>query len=302
MKVPISVLIPAKNEEDNIAQCLQSVEWADEVLVVDSQSADRTADIACEMGATVIQFHYQGRGPKKKNWALGTLPFRNDWILIVDADERITDPLRDEIIDAIKSETIAGYYLNRKYYFLGRWIKHCGWYPSWNLRLFKHKLGRYEIFPQGAGDDRVGDNEVHEHVILKGDSQYLKNDMLHTENKDLFVWMEKHNRYSTWEAAVAGDLILDRTGSRVRARLFGNPEEIKRRLRQIFLRLPCKSALRFLYMYVIRFGFLDGVAGYYFCRLHAAHQLVIAAKRYERQMVLTERTGAQQKASGPWNE
>jgi glycosyltransferase involved in cell wall biosynthesis len=168
-KAPISVLIPVKNEEQNIRACLESVKWADEIFVVDSHSEDKTVEIAQEYTDKIIQFHYVPGGPKKKNWSLENLPFAHEWVLIIDADERITPELRDEICDVIQRDETDGYYINRRFIFLGEWIKHCGWYPSWNLRLFKHLLGRYELL--GTDEQAsIGDNEVHEHVILKGGS------------------------------------------------------------------------------------------------------------------------------------
>ena len=280
-KLPVSVIIPAKNEEANIEACLRSVEWADEVFVVDSQSIDRTASIAESLGASVVQFHYNGRWPKKKNWALENLPFRNEWVLILDADERIPPELRDELGDVISKANYDGYYLNRKFIFLGRWIKHCGWYPNWNLRLFKHALGRYEFLGEGTEDTRTGDNEVHEHVILKGRVGYSKNDMLHEDYRDLFHWIERHNRYSSWESQVYSNLRTDDSLKTIGAGLFGEPLQRRRFIKKIWVHLPFRPTLKFILMYVFKLGFLDGVAGYYFCRLHSHHEFAIKAKRYE---------------------
>jgi glycosyltransferase involved in cell wall biosynthesis len=206
-KVPVSVLIPAKNEEENLPACLESVARADEVFVVDSQSEDRSVEIAESYGAKVVQFHFNGRWPKKKNWSLENLPFNNDWVLIVDCDERITPELWDEIATAIQDANHGGYYLNRRVFFLGKWIRHGGKYPDWNLRLFRHAQGRYENL-KTEGIRNTGDNEVHEHVVIDdGAVGYLKNDMLHEDFRDLFHWLERHNRYSNWEARVYYNLL-----------------------------------------------------------------------------------------------
>ncbi|NET60932.1 MAG: glycosyltransferase family 2 protein, partial [Symploca sp. SIO2E6] len=143
-KVPVSVLIPAKNEEVNLPACLESLSRADEVFVVDSQSSDRSVEISESYGASVVQFHFNGYWPKKKNWSLANLTFSHPWVLIVDCDERITPQLWDEIALAIQNPDYNGYYLNRRVYFLDQWIRHGGKYPDWNLRLFKHEKGRYE--------------------------------------------------------------------------------------------------------------------------------------------------------------
>jgi glycosyltransferase involved in cell wall biosynthesis len=144
LNIPVSVLIPAKNEEANLAACLESVARADEVFVVDSQSSDCSVEIAKSYGANIVQFQFNGRWPKKKNWSLENLAFRNEWVLIVDCDERITPELWQEIAVAIQNPENSGYYINRKVFFLGKWIRYGGKYPDWNLRLFKHKQGRYE--------------------------------------------------------------------------------------------------------------------------------------------------------------
>ncbi|MBD0362216.1 MAG: glycosyltransferase family 2 protein, partial [Coleofasciculus sp. C3-bin4] len=179
-KIPVSVLIPAKNEEANLPACLESVARADEVFVVDSKSRDRSVEIAESLGANVVQFDFNGRWPKKKNWSLENLPFHNEWVLIVDCDERITPELWDEIAVAIQNPNYNGYYLNRRVYFLGKWIRHGGKYPDWNLRLFKHQKGRYENLSTEEIRN-TGDNEVHEHVILEGAVGYLKKDMEHMD-------------------------------------------------------------------------------------------------------------------------
>ncbi len=137
----VSVIVPVKNEEDNLRRCLPALAWADEVFVVDSQSSDETADIAAEHGATVVQFRFNGTFPKKKNWALENLPLRNEWVLIVDADEVVPEELAEEIARRTEADEADGFYLNMKYYFLGRRIKHCGYAEAWNLRLFKHRAG-----------------------------------------------------------------------------------------------------------------------------------------------------------------
>lgn len=280
-KLPVSVLIPAKNEQANLAACLESVARADEVFVVDSQSSDRSIEISESYGAKVVQFHFNGRWPKKKNWALDNLPFSNEWVLIVDCDERITPELWDEIAIAIQNPEYEGYYLNRKVFFLGKWIQHGGRYPDWNLRLFKHKTGRYENL--GTEEIRnTGDNEVHEHVILQGKSGYLKNDMLHIDFRDVFHWLERHNRYSNWEARVYLNILTgkDESGT-IGANLFGDAVQRKRYLKKTWVRLPFKPLIRFILIYIVQRGFLDGKPGYIYARLMSQYEYQIGVKLYE---------------------
>jgi glycosyltransferase involved in cell wall biosynthesis len=280
-KIPISVLIPAKNEESNLPACLESLQRADEVFVVDSQSSDRSVEIAKTYGANVVQFQFNGRWPKKKNWSLDNLPFRNEWVLIVDCDERIPPELWDEISTAIQNPDYDGYYLNRKVFFLGKWIRYGGKYPDWNLRLFKHKQGRYENLNTEEVPN-TGDNEVHEHVVLDGSVGYLKNDMLHIDFRDIYHWLDRHNRYSNWEARVYFNLLngKDDTGT-IGAKLFGDAVQRKRFLKKLWVRLPFKPMLRFMLFYIIRLGFLDGKAGYIYGRLLSQYEYQIGVKLYE---------------------
>ncbi len=284
-KLSVSVIVPVKNEERNIAACLESVAWADEIWLVDSHSTDRTCDIAKQFGAKVVQFDYTGGFPKKKNWALQNLNFKHEWVLLLDADERVMPELQTEIAEVLKqADSADGYYLNRRLIFLGRWIKHCGWYPSWNLRLFKYRLGRFER-PHAEDVENAGDVEVHEHVLLNGRTDYLKHDLLHEDFKSIYHFIERHNRYSNWEARVYSNLAAGESGaSSVKASMFGSPIERKRFIKQLWSRMPFRPMLRFVWMYFVKLGFLDGRAGLIFCTLMTMHEAVIAAKIYEQQL------------------
>lgn len=279
-KIPISVLIPAKNEQLNLPACLKSVARADEIFVVDSQSSDRSGEIAESHGAQVVQFHFNGRWPKKKNWALQNLPFRNEWVLIVDCDERIPKELWDEMAIAIENGNCDGYYLNRKVYFLGRWIRHGGKYPDWNLRLFKHKLGRYENL-QLDYIPNSGDNEVHEHVILDGKEGYLKNDMDHIDFRDIYEWLARHNRYSNWEAGFYDKLLKGELNDGIVPNPLQEGPARTRFLRMVWARLPFKPLLRFFLFYFVRLGFLDGKPGYIYASLLSQYEYQIWVKFYE---------------------
>src|SRR5215207_118399 len=178
MKVPISILIPIRNEAANLPRCLESVAWADEVFVVDSASTDGSQQIAEAHGAKVVQFQFNGTWPKKKNWSLENLPFRHEWVFILDADE-VLPPETEEEFRAIVNDPSpkrTGYWINRRFMFMDRWLKHA-YYPNWNLRLFRHYLGRYEQLTDV--NTASGDNEVHEHVIVQGSTGHLKCEMDH---------------------------------------------------------------------------------------------------------------------------
>jgi glycosyltransferase involved in cell wall biosynthesis len=272
------VIVPVKNEAENLRRCLPALAWADEVFVVDSQSSDATARVAAEHGATVVQFHFGGTFPKKKNWALENLPFRNEWVLIVDADEVVVPELADEIQTRIGTGEADGYYLNMKYFFLGRRIKHCGYAEAWNLRLFKHRLGRYEKMPVAAGTN-TGDNEAHEHVELQGKALRLAHELDHHAYPSVAVWVEKHNRYAIWEAAMYERFLSEPIPSTI-----GRGKQFKRLLKKIYLRLPMRPLVRFAYAYGFRLGFLDGRPGLVFCGLLAFYDFLAWANVYERRL------------------
>jgi len=274
LAVPVSVLIPVKNEEKNLAACLQSVSWADECTVVDSGSTDRTKEISAEYGAKLVPFSWQPGNLKKKNWALQNCKFGNDWVLILDADERITESLAGEIADVIKSHKFNGYYLNRRFFFLGKWIRHAGYFPSWNLRLFRRGFARYEFMPDYSS--RTGDNEVHEHMILEGEAGKLEAPMDHYAYPDVFTFLEKHNRYSNWEATCNQSTQDFADSSRS-----GFVITVKRLAKRAARKIPFPHWARFIYHYAIRAGFLDGLAGYFFCHLLAEYEFQIWVKRYE---------------------
>jgi glycosyltransferase involved in cell wall biosynthesis len=273
---PVSILIPAKNERGNIEECIRSAQFAEEIVVVDSQSTDGTPDLALMLGAQVVDFVWNGSYPKKKNWALQNIPWRHDWVFILDADERITSDLAAEIRTCVSQSASDGFYVNRRFWFLDGWLKHCGYYPSWNLRLFKHALGRYEQ-PTGADQSKSGDNEVHEHVVLNGPVGWLKADMEHYAFPSIEVWIEKHNRYSNWEARIA----LEADQAQVADHKLAPALAHKRRLKSLAQRLPFRPLLRFFYHYVLRAGFLDGYRGYVFCRLMGMYEFWNLSKRRE---------------------
>jgi hypothetical protein len=181
----------------------------------------------------------------------------------------------------IQDPDYNGYYLNRRVFFLGQWIRYGGKYPDWNLRLFKHKSGRYENL-NTEDIPNTGDNEVHEHVILDGKVGYLKNDMLHIDFRDIYHWLERHNRYSNWEARVYYNILTgnDESGT-IGANLFGDAVQRKRFLKKIWVKLPFKPLLRFILFYFIRLGFLDGKAGYIYGRLLSQYEYQIGVKLYE---------------------
>jgi glycosyltransferase involved in cell wall biosynthesis len=266
------VLIPTFNEEVNLPDCLASVcGWAEDVWVVDSFSTDRTVEIAREAGVNVVQHPFEGYA-QQKNWALESLPFRGEWVLILDADERVSPELAAEIsgIVAADGNGYDGFYLNRKLIFYGKWIRHCGWYPSWNLRLFRRGHGRYE------------QREVHEHLLLDGKAGYCRYDLIHEDLRDMSFWIAKHNRYSSQEACELDRVRRGVSTAGLQASFFKGSLERKRFIKErIWPRLPIRAFLSFFYWYFFRLGFLDGKHGFLFCQMHAVFEQFTTAKLWE---------------------
>jgi glycosyltransferase involved in cell wall biosynthesis len=267
----VSVLVPTLQERANLADCLASVAWSDDVVVVDSGSWDGTREIARRAGARVVDFRWDGRWPKKKGWALRNVEWRNPWLLLLDADERVPPGLASEIQAAAAADLRAGYLIDRRFHFMGRWIRHCGYSPSWNLRLVRWAAARFERIVDG--ETGSGDNEVHEHLLVDGSVGRLQGRLDHYAWPDVATFVEKHNRYSSWEAAVE---VRGGVGGELPGPLAG-----RRRLRRLARRLPFRPAARFLYSYVLRGGFLDGYPGYALCRLLASYELQSTLKAAE---------------------
>lgn len=270
--------MPVLNEEENLSAGLASVAWADEIVVVDSHSTDATAEIAEALGARVVQFEYNDPKVKKKTWALRYLELRNDWVFLLDADERVTPELGAEIARAIANDGPDGYLVDREFIFMDRSLR-C-FRPNWNLRLFRR--GRGHIEDLGLHDlPGTGDNEIHEHVVVDGPVGLLQSPLLHDDYRGITPWLDRHNRYATWEAHLYGKLRAEPLLPVLRQLRTANPLARKRALRLLWVRLPYRPPLRFLVWYFARRGFLDGRAGFIFCVLMAYYELTINIKLRE---------------------
>ncbi|HET6567974.1 MAG TPA: glycosyltransferase family 2 protein [Rhodothermales bacterium] len=277
-RVPVSILIPTRNEAQNLPRCLAPLrDWADEIVVVDSGSTDGTQDVAASCGARVLQFSYSGGWPKKRQWALDTYPWRNDWILLLDADEILLDPIKAEIAEAIRSPEHDGYWLCFQLFFLGRQLRHGG-FDLWKLFLFRRGKGRYEL-RLGAQDERMSDIEIHEHVVVDGRVGRLRNPVRHENWNSLYRYIQKHNEYSEWEARV----YLEGQQGELPPSLFGSQAQQRRWLKAKLFRVPGFPLITFLYHYVIRLGFLDGKPGLIYCGLKGVQRFHSKAKLHELQ-------------------
>lgn len=276
-KLPITVIIATKNEECNIRECLESIRWAQQVCLVDSQSTDDTIRIADEEGAEVHQFVYDGGWPKKRNWALEKISIENDWILVLDADERVSEELQLEIKNAIQQDDVNGFYIRWKFIFLDRWMKY-SWSHGWMLRLFRRGKGKYEDL--GMRGEGGWDAEVHENIVVDGKCGRLKSPLVHDTRQDLEFWIRKQNEFSTWNAKRRIQQ-LQQPFPPFRDLWGTDPSRKRRWLKSLFIRLPGKPMLMFLYLFIFKRGFLDGREGWYFCVLRAIHEFNVNAKVFE---------------------
>jgi len=228
----LSVIIITKNEAENIRACLDSVKWADEIIVVDSGSSDATVEICRELGAKVHEHDWPGFG-MQKNRALSYAT--NEWIFSIDADERVTPALQAQLINAMESESKHGFYVPRLSQFCGRFIRHAGWYPDYVLRLFMRTKGRFS------------DDMVHERVILEGTAGRLSSPLLHYSYLNQADVQRKTGQY-----AKAGAMQMLKNGKTA-----------------TLADAPLRAGWAFIRTYFLRLGLLDGIAGFNIALMNA---------------------------------
>jgi len=280
-QLPLSAIVATRNEARNLPRCLESLRDAGEVYVIDSQSTDSTIEVAKSYGAHVVQFHYKGGWPKKRQWAMDSIPLSYDWILLIDADEALTPELVSEIRQAIQNPTFDGYYINLRMFFLGRELRHSG-ASFYKLLLFRRGKARYECRLKEQ-DDSMADMEVHEHVVVQSESKprvaKLNNALLHHNVESLSHYILKHDKYSNWEARTWFE--GDANAKDLPPSLVGSQAQRRRWLRKMFFEVPGSPLLFFLYKYILCLGFLDGIPGLIYCGLQGVQFFHIKAKIYE---------------------
>ena len=279
-KLPVSVIVAARNEEKNLPRCLEALRNVGEVYVIDSGSTDATSEIARSFGAKLVQFHYQGGWPKKRQWAIENLPLGFDWIFLVDADEALTPQLEEEIRGAICDPSINGYYISLRMYFLGRLLRHGG-AGFWKLSLFRRGKGGYECRLKDQ-DFSMADMEIHEHVAVDGATARLKNPLAHRNVESLSRYIRKHDEYSNWEAKV---WLESEANGQIAPSFFGTQAQRRRWLKSKFLGIPGAPLWFFLFKYLFNLGFLDGVPGLIYCGFQAVQVFHVKSKIYELRRV-----------------
>ncbi|MCB1823756.1 MAG: glycosyltransferase family 2 protein [Candidatus Competibacteraceae bacterium] len=281
LKLPITVLLATKNEEVNLPRCLAALVPVERVIVLDSNSTDATPNIALQYGAEVVQFDYGGGYPKKRQWALDNLTLTTPWILLLDADEVVPNTLWWEIGEAIhKLDTPDAYLITKGFHFLGRRFNHGGFSHSAVL-LFKTGTARFE---QLFDDDSSGlDMEIHERVVVDGRIGKLDTPLIHEDFKGLEAYINRHNKYSTWEAQLRYRyLTTGQYGKKtIVPRFLGNSQEQRRFIKTLIIRVPLEQWLWFAYHYFFRLGFLEGRAGLIACQIRASYIAQVKAKIYE---------------------
>lgn len=274
-------MLAVRNEAVNLPRCLAALGPAQKIYVIDSHSTDATARIAEDAGAEVVQFDYRGGYPKKRQWAFDHLPICTPWIFLLDADEVVPEPLWREIASVIVAPDAQDAYMIKKgFHFLGRRFRFGGFSHSAVL-LIRTSRGRFEKL---FDDDRQGlDMEVHERLIVDGPVGQLDTPLIHEDFKGLEAYIDRHNKYSTWEARVRHQYLTKGVYGQmtIRPRLLGNFQERRRFIKSLIVHLPCEHWLWFLYHYVICLGFLEGRPGLIASQIRASYIAQVRAKLHE---------------------
>lgn len=275
----ITVIVPVKNEEKNLAKCLRPLQgWANEILVVDSQSKDRTEEIAMEHGAKVIQFYYKGGWPKKRQFILDTYHFRTAWIMLLDSDEILSEANKKFISQAVEVNEYDAFFLNFKLEFLGRMLRHAHGGLR-KLSLFKIGKAHYERRLE-AQDESMADMEIHEHVVSKGPIGQIKSPILHRNLNNMSRYIIKHDEYSNYEARVH----LNGTDEELKASFWGTKEQRRRYLKKHLITNAWSPFFYFIYRFLIKGGFRDGRPGFFYILYQCIYLYFISAKMYEIQI------------------
>lgn len=280
-----SIYILTHNEEIDIASCIESALLSDDVIVVDSFSTDRTVEIASRYPVSIVQHKFESHG-LQRTWMLQSVPTKHEWVYILEADERMTPALFQECLTTIQNPEHIGYYVAERVMFMNHWIRRSTQYPRYQMRLFC----KDQVWFTDYGHT--------EREVCNGTTGFLKETYPHyTCSKGFSRWLDKHNRYSSDEAA---ETLRQLEQGRVSwQNLFFGKSEVERRraLKDLSLRIPFRPAVRFIYMYFLLGGFLDGRAGFAWCILQAFYEYFILLKVWELQhLPLTQvNSGEQQK-------
>jgi len=270
----VSVLVLTMNEEVNVRRCLEGVKWADEIFILDSGSTDRTLEIAREYTDRIYSRKFDNWAGQL-NWALENMPFGNEWLLNVDADEVVADGLAAEVIEAAlkAAPDVTAYWVRRRFMFLGKWLKHSALYKTWILRMFRHKRVRFQRL-------------VNPVPVYEGGNGYFENDLLHDDRKGFAALVARHNSYSSYEAMESMRRLYPEYLTEVELSSTLRDDAAIKRSKRIFERLPLmlRPPVRFAYMYFVKAGFLDGAPGFIYSFFKLCYEFFICVKIYEMKL------------------
>lgn len=266
----LTIVIPVKDEQDALPDCLDAIgdDFAARVVVVDSGSTDETCEVAQSLGADVIEFQWDGKFPKKRNWFLRTHRPETRWVLFLDADEHLTPEFKDELRRVLPTTTHVGFWLHYTIYFLGKELRHG--YPLDKLALFRVGSGEYERIEEDGWSDL--DMEIHEHPVLDGSIGTIGSKIDHRDFRSIHHYVAKHNEYSSWEAR----RYLNQTSDQIAEMTW------KQRLKYRLADSPLIGPVYFLGAYVGMRGFLDGKRGFVFAILKMAYFTQVYCKIREQ--------------------
>jgi glycosyltransferase involved in cell wall biosynthesis len=264
----VSVLVFTLNEEKNLDTCLDCLDWCDDKFVVDSYSTDRTRDICEGRGVPFVQHAFDGFGTQR-NWALQNLDLKYDWVLILDADERVPPELSLELaqLAATNRPHMGAYRLKRRFYMWGRWLRYSSLYPSWVVR-FVHRR-KVEYVNRGHGETQKVNGEVGE----------IRSFLIDENHKGLDEWFSRHVRYARKEAEY--ELDREELPWTIRSVFDADPLQRRAALKRFAGAVPGRAQIYFLYCYIARLGFLDGRDGFVFCRMKSIYQNMIAIEKHD---------------------
>ena len=268
-RIPVTVMVFTLNESVNLPSCLAALADFDDVIVVDSYSTDATEEIARGCGARFFAHAFEGFG-SQRNWALQNTGVRHPWVLILDADERVTPGLRDEIarVTDRAPDELAAFRIKRRFYMWGKWLRHSSLYPTWVIRLIR--LGRVRYVDRGHAETQQVDGRI----------ARLSNDLIDENRKGIGDWYERQDRYASKEAS--HELLCASKAAALSDLFSGDPLVRREAAKRLAARVPARGLVYFVYIYFMRLGFLDGSKGLRFCLMKAQYQQLIAKKKREQ--------------------
>ena len=266
VEIPVSVMIFTLDEEANLPACLDSLAWCEDVVVVDSFSTDRTAEICRERGVSFHQHAFEGFG-RQRMWALDNVDTRHQWVLVLDADERVPETMVEELSKVLPSAPpeVAAFRVRRRFHMWRRWLRHSSLYPTWVVRLVRKGRVAYE-------------NRGHaETQVIDGETRALEAELIDENLKGLDAWFSRQSTYARRDAEEE----LAQTAGRLSDLWRRDPLSRRAALKRLARRLPARGPTYFLYSYILRLGFLEGRDGFTFCLMRAMYQTMVQMHKYD---------------------